>query len=702
MSRWLRYGTNLLAVPLILAGVTFAYVKYELAEPESFADRAVQALRSDAARAVIAEEIVVDVLERGSPDLVASRPLVLAAIEAILDTEEFGRLMRRAAVTAHRTLLEGEGDAIVELEQAGEVLLPVIESAAPEIAGRVPTEFSPRIAELRESDAATTIVRISDGADAAALPILALALLALLTPIAAARDRQAALIRSGVTIVAAGATGLLAMTALRAQAVLGVEQIGVLSAGDARAGAGAGWDALAGGLEDWLSYIAVAGVALTAAGVLAKARVDRREALRYVGAAIAGGQLPRAVHVARGLALVVVGALVLLRAEPVFLAAVLGLGGVLVLLGLTEALSTLRAADDEPRAQLGRPAKAALIIGSLAAIGAVSLLLVTSDDSISPPDREELVACNGMAALCERRLDEVAFAGTHNSMAAADRPGWFFANQVRPIPRQLADGIRFLMIDPHYGIADSSGRVRTDLAAEGTNRNRIARRLGAEAIEATERLVGRLGLVPTEGDREIYLCHTLCELGAEEMSDTLDELRAFLEQNPSEVIVVFIESSVDPVEVEEQFERADLEPYLAELEREGPLPRLGEMVTSGRRLVVLDQGDGGDEPWYHPGFVFMRDATVKTLPVDPTECVLDRGVPESSLLLMNHWIDRFPPPPSANRAIGDRETILRRARSCRRAAGQHPNLIAVDFYERTDVVDAVRELNRDDLLKAPR
>jgi hypothetical protein len=167
--------------------------------------------------------------------------------------------------------------------------------------------------------------------------------------------------------------------------------------------------------------------------------------------------------------------------------------------------------------------------------------------------------------MCDRRLDEVVLAGTHNSMSAADRPGWFFANQIRPIPRQLRDGIRLLMIDPHYGIVDAQGRVRTDLLAEGTNRNRVARRLGPEAVAVAERLAGRLGLVPSEGERQVFLCHSLCELGAERMSSTLDEIRGFLERNPAEVLVLLVESSVDPSEVEREFEEADLEPYLRAL-----------------------------------------------------------------------------------------------------------------------------------------
>jgi hypothetical protein len=48
-------------------------------------------------------------------------------------------------------------------------------------------------------------------------------------------------------------------------------------------------------------------------------------------------------------------------------------------------------------------------------------------------------ACNGYRELCDRRLNEVVFAGTHNSMGAADIPDWMFANQERgQVPNIIA------------------------------------------------------------------------------------------------------------------------------------------------------------------------------------------------------------------------------------------------------------------------
>jgi hypothetical protein len=327
--------------------------------------------------------------------------------------------------------------------------------------------------------------------------------------------------------------------------------------------------------------------------------------------------------------------------------------------------------------------------------GVAVAVVLARGGSPTPPERGDITACNGLELLCGLRLDQVVLAGTHNSMSAADRPGWFFANQVRPIPRQLRDGIRLLMIDAHYGVVDSQGRVRTDLRAEGTNRNRVARRLGAEAVQVAERLAGRLGLVPADGERKIFLCHSLCELGAEKMSSTLDEIRGFLERNRSEVLLVFVESSVDPADVEHEFEAADLEPYLARLSRGRALPTLRELIASGRRLVVFDQGDGGEAAWYQPAFVFVQATSISSLLESRTACTPARGTPRSPLLLMNHWVDRFPPSPRANREASGRKTLMERIRSCRRRLGRVPNLIAVDFYDRGDVIATTNVLNRD-------
>ena len=90
-------------------------------------------------------------------------------------------------------------------------------------------------------------------------------------------------------------------------------------------------------------------------------------------------------------------------------------------------------------------------------------------------------SCNGAAGLCERRLNEVVFAGTHNSFAASAEPGWYFANQRYGISRQLDDGIRALLIDVHFGVYDAADGARADRPDRRGLRSQQGRRAGAAA-----------------------------------------------------------------------------------------------------------------------------------------------------------------------------------------------------------------------------
>ncbi len=692
-----RLALTVLAAALALAALMAGYVKWELAEPDAFADRGVHALQSEEVRAAIAEQIVVAALERRSPDLVATRPLVLAAVEAILETDEFSRVLRRAALTAHGVLLRGERDVRVELSDVREVLIPALETASPRLAREVPRDLRPQIAEIRASDVATSTVRFAESASVAALPLLIASLLAFAAAVATAPDRRGAIASAAVALAVGMGIGLLAVTALRAQVIAHTNAVGVLSQDDARAAAGAAWDALAGDLQRWMLIWAIGGLVVWAGALISEAGLDRGAATRRVAEIVAGGRLSRPARVGRGVALTAIGAMVLLEVDPVFEIVAVALGVLLALLGLAEAISvgapSRRRRSAEGR--LPRPRRRTAIAAGavLAAGGAVALVRLADSGAPAPLKRTEITACNGLVKLCDRRLDQVVYAGTHNSMSAADRPGWLFANQSRPIPRQLKDGVRLMLLDPHYGIVDREGRIRTDLEAEGTTRNRVASRLGVDAVSAAERLAGRLDLVPADGERELYLCHTLCELGAERMSSALRDIRGWLERNRAEILVLVLESSVEPAEVEETFEAAKLEPYLATLPRERPLPTLRQMIASGRRLVVLDEKDGGDASWYQPGFLFAQDTSISAFTKAPTACDPSRGTPDSPLLIMNHWVDRFPPPPTAASAVNRRIVLSRRIGACRERLGRVPNAIVVDFYDRGDVIALARGLN---------
>jgi hypothetical protein len=330
---------------------------------------------------------------------------------------------------------------------------------------------------------------------------------------------------------------------------------------------------------------------------------------------------------------------------------------------------------------------------ALATLAATLLAVGLAGCGAGPPPATTRTSCNGSVVLCERRLDQVTFPATHNSFAAADEPGWHFANQRYDIARQLHDGIRGLLIDIHWGERDpASGLVRTDLKAEGSSQNKVARALPAPAVRLAERLAGRAGLGATTGRPSLYLCHTLCELGAEPVSGELQVIRRFLGAHPGEVLILVVEPYVPVAAIEDALRKAHLLPHAAKLRLDRPLPTLGDLVRADTQLVILAEMDGGTRPWYLPAFSFVQDTPYNARSANELSCERYRGKADSPLLLVNHWIARFPPSPRRNSAIGG--SVLReRLARCERERGLRPNLVAVDFYERSSVVRISNEFN---------
>jgi hypothetical protein len=237
--------------------------------------------------------------------------------------------------------------------------------------------------------------------------------------------------------------------------------------------------------------------------------------------------------------------------------------------------------------------------------------------------------------------------------------------------------------------------VLTDFDTEQRSRNKVVKALPPEVLTAAERLVGgRLGGTTADGDPDVWLCHTVCELGATRMTDVLVDMRKFLDANRGEVVILFIEPYVEPSELAKRFESAGLNRYLATLSRDEPLPTLGELVDSNKRVIVFTEKDAdGTLPWYLDGFSFVQDTPLGATKVGELSCRRERGDADSPLLMLNHWADLFPPRLRANRPFQTRRFLLQRAHECQRERRMPVNMIAVDFSDQGDVVEAVKQLN---------
>jgi hypothetical protein len=695
----MRAGISLalavLAAAAAVAGGTCLYVREELLSSRAFADRTVAALAREPVRRVIAREIVVQAIDRASPDLIAARPVITSVVESAVATRQFRGVIHTVAEQAHRLLFARGGNVAFSIADAGTVVISALRTLAPNIAKKVPRDVDAQLLNLRRQSFAVRTLRYADAIRTLGLvlPLAALGLFAL--AVAVSPRRRLAITRCAVALTVAAVAVFVDLALLRHSALANLFGSEELSNADVRAAAGALWDSYLGDLSHWALGVAAAGAILTVASadllrpVAAKARIARLRERAWpprtpVGRVLGGG------------AALLAGA-VLIGWPTLAIDVVVVLGGVLLLcLGASEILSVVGAVPEAERVSLRRSRAGAIAtLGSLGVlIGGAAIALAAHETSPSHPPAVARLTCNGYAQLCSRRVDQVVFAGTHNSMSAADSPGWLIANQARGVARQLDDGIRAFKISTHYAIGSTPGHVRTDIAAEGARANRVSEKLSDDARAALQRLSSSVGFGPRKGKPAVWLCHTLCELGATSMASFLGTVSRFLTQNPNQVLIFFDEDYVSEHSLETGFKRAHLFSHLAVLREGQPLPTLGELVRSHHNLLIFTQEPvSGRDPWDMYGFSWIQDTPLGAVKPSQFSCHLNRGLSRNPLLMMNDWADVFPPRRSPNLPLTKRSFILRRARQCQSERHHIPNLILTDFYDSGDVIGAARILN---------
>ncbi len=309
---------------------------------------------------------------------------------------------------------------------------------------------------------------------------------------------------------------------------------------------------------------------------------------------------------------------------------------------------------------------------SLIAVGVLALLILlpaARDASAAP------IRCNGHAALCDRRYDQVVFAATHNSFAAASQ-GFDVPSQPNGVARQLRAGVRMFLLDTHHWETPAD-------VQRAEERMPPARRAAFES---------RLH-EPAQPPAGIFLCHMYCGLGATPLPDTLAIFRQFMDRRPHEVVSIFLEDYVSAAETSAAFAAAGLTSYVYTHHDGAAWPTLGQMIGSGHRLVVFAEHHGGPPDWYRYGWNDVQDTRYDVLRADQFTCALNRGTAGANLFLLNHWIAKATPSADDADQVNRYPFLLARARQCHAERGRLPNFVAVNFYDRGDLFAVVDTLN---------
>jgi hypothetical protein len=163
----LRSGASVvfavLGMPVLLVGTVAFYARQEVVNREAFADRALAALEDDGVRVVVRDEIVDGLIDRGSGDLVAARPLLESIVDVVIDSEPFRAIFRRAALEANRVFFVREKEnALVDISDAAMLVELAMRSVSPKVAAEIPDDFDSQLAALRRRDFAGQSLAVAE------------------------------------------------------------------------------------------------------------------------------------------------------------------------------------------------------------------------------------------------------------------------------------------------------------------------------------------------------------------------------------------------------------------------------------------------------------------------------------------------------------------------------------------------------------
>lgn len=741
-----------LAVLLSLSTVvaaTLSWTDRYVFDAGHFSSRADRVLDSEAVRRVIADQVTAAIVRSGPSEVASFQAAIRPAVQALIETSAFRSIFRRALVEAHDHLFTRNGNtAIVNLSQALGVLSASLQVSNPDVADVLPTNSDQFLVELGNEIRGLHLWRFSHSLSDYGWIFLALTLALAVATVAVDSDRRRGTFRMGIAVAVAGA--FMFVLALIAPVIAG-------SYATSNDVASALRDATSTFLADyrigsiWLVAIGVAVGAFATASSPTTAPSTLGQLYDAVRARArhSSPSTPR-TRVVSALAMMAAGGAIIVWTDTFLSIAALAVAAVLLYLGAVRLLTVVGRSDGPTtRAEVGavirrrawHHPKLRVAIGGLVVL---TVLMVgglwATAGARSRSERNDQRKCNGYASLCDRRLDEVAFAGSHNAMSVATDPGWLFFEQGRSIPAQLDGGVRALLVKTHYGIRTNIRLTGTDLiVTDKTSELAVGPNTDSgdytpeQAAQLTRLTSSVQNVDPTL--RDVYLCHVNCEFGATRFTTALGYLRQFLTRNPDEVVILFVGDYVSEADTEKAFREAKVFDRLWQYDPSQPLPTLGELIDSRHNIIYVSEFDTPPPAWDVPGYGIFQDnpynyrtvgelltpgapgytgpATVQG-PVDATtippsggapvftkdwtglpSCAPNRGTPASPLFQINHWVTPAGAPPTVEQAriVNAYDVLQPAVRNCSTQRSKFPTIIGVNFSEVGDLLRVVDEVN---------
>ncbi len=326
---------------------------------------------------------------------------------------------------------------------------------------------------------------------------------------------------------------------------------------------------------------------------------------------------------------------------------------------------------------------------------AVALVSASTETPRANPTNQ---GCNGYVELCAFAVNQIVWPASHNAMASAAYD-FLGAEHSITVPEQLNSGARFLMLDAYYGY-DDDGLVRTNLAG-GVSKKELEETRGADAVKQLDRIGALTGAADTSGTKsDVYFCHDLCELGAVSAHEILGNVRDFLDQNLTDVVILDIEDYVKPKDIKQALIDAKLFDQVWTPKKAGKWPTLLNLVNpngkagDSQRLIVMIEKNKSPYKWLLNTYKVSQETNFFYKSAAKFDCAPKRGGTGKSFFIVNHWLNTggIPDPVEAAKT-NSQATLNKRVQQCIETRGKIPNAIAVNFTASGDIFKTVRTMN---------
>ncbi|KAI4142336.1 MAG: hypothetical protein LQ341_003241 [Variospora aurantia] len=248
---------------------------------------------------------------------------------------------------------------------------------------------------------------------------------------------------------------------------------------------------------------------------------------------------------------------------------------------------------------------------------------------------------------------------------------------------------------------------------------------GNQYVNTTSQLDAGVRLLTAQvhnNDGAWHLCHTSCSfLDAGPLSSWLAEIKAWLDQNPYDVVTILLVNSDNAAagDLDPHFQKAAIKPYTytprTTTTPSITWPTLNNLISTGQRLVtfVADMRPSAAAPYLLDEFYYIFENPFGVLSLSDFSCVPERpaivqgqtsaALQSGRLPLMNHFLDvaisfGIQVPDVGNLSVtnaisGPVGNLGDAAAACASEYTRVPAFVLVNFFEQGSAIDTVDRLN---------